>query len=194
MVNAADFKAETLSPGAWFTIFGQNLGSAGQWSSPNTLTLGGAAVSVCGTPAAISYNSGPQINALTPDGVAGQTSCPIVVTVNGLASQAVKVNIAAGVMELFGFTSMVGALPIVTHADYSLVGPVSASLTPARPDETLIAWGTGDCTTPLITVGAAGAKVIFSGRAGPGLCQINFAVPEGLSWANPLKISTSTVS
>jgi uncharacterized protein (TIGR03437 family) len=203
VVNAADFKVETLSPGAWFSIFGQNLGSAGQWSSPNTLTLGGAAVSVCGTPAAISYNSGPlvtngttswQLNALMPDGVAGQTSCSVVVTVNGLPSQSVKVNIGSGVMELFGFTSTAGSLPIVTHADYSLVGPVSASLTPAQPNETLIAWGTGDCANPVITVGTATAQVIFSGRVGPGLCQINFAVPSGLSGANPLKISTSTVS
>jgi uncharacterized protein (TIGR03437 family) len=203
VVNGADFKAETLSPGAWLTIFGQNLGTAGQWSNSNTFTLGGAAVSVCGTPAAISYNSGPlvtngvvgwQLNALTPDGVAGQTSCPVVVTLGGLTSQTVKVGIGPGVMELFGFTCSAGWLPIVTHADYSLVGPASAGLTPAQRDETVIAWGTGDCAIPVITAGGASASVAFSGLVGPGLCQINFAVPNGLSGANPLRISTSTVS
>ena len=202
VVNAADFKPETLSPGAWFTIFGQNLGSAGQWSNSNALTLGGAAVSVCGSPAVISYNSGPlvtngttswQLNALTPDGVAGQTSCPVVATVNSLTSEAVKVNIGPGVMELFGFASTAGWLPIVTHSDYSLVGPVTAGLTPARPGETVIAWGTGDCAIPAVAVGSAGASVAFSGRVSPGLCQINFVVPNGLTGANPLTISSSTV-
>ena len=96
VVNGADFKAEALSAGAWISIFGQNLGQAATWTSANTVTLGGASVSVCDLPAALSYNSGPvttngstswQLNALVPDGVAGKTSCPVVVTLAGLASQ-----------------------------------------------------------------------------------------------------------
>ena len=92
IVNAADLKVEPLPPDTWFTIFGQNLGAAAQWTTPNTLTLGGASVTVCGTPAAISYNSGPvitngvagsQLNALMPDAVAAQASCAVVVTVDG---------------------------------------------------------------------------------------------------------------
>ncbi|MBI3695503.1 MAG: hypothetical protein HY238_11785 [Acidobacteria bacterium] len=39
IVNAASFQVEPLSPGAWFTIFGQNLGAAGQWADPSTTTL-----------------------------------------------------------------------------------------------------------------------------------------------------------
>jgi uncharacterized protein (TIGR03437 family) len=203
VVNGADFKTEPFSPGAWLTLFGQNFGSAAQWTSSDTRTLGGAAVSVCGLQAAISYNSGPlsvnglvvwQLNVLMPDGVAGQTSCPVAVTVGGQTSPVVKVNVAPGVMELFGFTSAAGPLPIVTHSDYSLVGPASAGLTAARPGETLIAWGTGDCTAPAIAVGRTSPGVTFSGRVAPGLCQINFTVPDGLTGANPLTMSTSTVS
>ena len=203
VVNAADFRVEPLSPGAWFSIFGQNLGSAGQWTSADTFTLGGASVSVCGVPAQISYNSGPvnsdgntywQINALMPNGVAGQTSCAVVVSVGANDSRPATVTIAPGVMELFQFTSAVGTLPIVTHADYSLIGPASAGLIPAQPGEIVVAWGTGDCAAPLITLGGLSAGLVFSGRTGPGLCQINFTLPGGLTGANPLAISTSRVS
>src|SRR5262249_48306750 len=61
IVNAADFQPEPLSPGAWLTIFGQNFGSAAQWTGPGTLSLGGASVTICGMPAVLSYNSGPVI-------------------------------------------------------------------------------------------------------------------------------------
>jgi uncharacterized protein (TIGR03437 family) len=200
VVNAADFQVEALSPGAWFTVFGENLGAAGQWSGPSTTTVGGASVAVCTLPATISYNSGPltangstswQLNTLVPDGVAGQTSCPVVVTVDGLASQPTTVAIQAGVMELFGFTSTVGPLPIVTHANYSLVGPTGAGLTPAKPGEAVIAWGTGDCSTPGVTVAGAIAAVSFSGRVSPGLCQINFVVPNSAAGSSQLGLSTS---
>ena len=201
IVNGANFQAEALSPGAWFTITGQNLGSAAQWTSPNTVTLGDASVSVCGVPAVLSYNSGPvvtngtagwQLNALVPAGVAGQSSCPVIVTVDGVASPPVNASIKAGIMESFVFTSASGALPIVTHSDYSLVGPSSAGLNPAKPGEEVIAWGTGDCTLPSVTVGTTKATVPFSGQVAAGLCQINFSVPEGLSGSNPLQISSST--
>jgi uncharacterized protein (TIGR03437 family) len=200
VVNGADFQVEPLGPGTWFTIFGQSFGQAGQWANPNTFTLGGASVSVCGLSAAVSYNSGPvttsgvtgwQLNALMPDAVAGQTSCPVVVTVGGQTSQAVTINIASGIMELFGFPSSAGSLPIITHPDYSLVGPNSAGLIPAKPGETVIAWGTGDCSIPSLTAGGESAAVVFSGRVSPGLCQLNFAVPSGLSGENQLRISTS---
>lgn len=200
VVNGADFKAEPLSPGAWFTIFGQNLGQAGQWATPNTFRLGGATVSVCGSPAVISYSSGPlttngatgwQLNALMPDAVAAQTTCPVVVTVDGQTSQPAMVSIANGIMELFGFTSSVGPLPIITHADSSLVGPNSAGLVPAGPGETVVAWGTGDCSSPTLTAGGERAAVTFSGRVAPGLCQLNFVVPTALRGSNQLTVSTS---
>jgi uncharacterized protein (TIGR03437 family) len=200
IVNAADLKVEALPPDTWFTIFGQNLGSAAQWTNANTFTLGGASVTVCGMPAAVSYDSGPvagsgttnwQLNALTPDGVTGQTSCPVVVTVNGQASTPVNVNIAGGILELFSFASSGGSLPLITHADYSLVGPSSAGLIPARPGEAVAAWGTGDCVNPAITVNGSVAPLVYSGSAQAGVCQLNFLVPAGPSGNSQLKISTS---
>ncbi len=200
IVNAADLKVEALPAGTWFTIYGQNLGNAAQWTNANTFTLGGASVTVCGMPAVVSYNSGPvasngvtgwQLNALTPDGVAGQTSCPVVVTVDGQTSTPVSVNIASGIMELFSFASNGGSLPEITHANYSLVGPGSAGLIPAQPGEEVIAWGTGDCSSPSITVNGNVATVLSSARVEAGLCQLNFLVPSGASGDSQLKISTS---
>ena len=43
---------------------------------------------------------------------------------------------------------------IITHADYTLAGPAAAGMVPAKPGETVIAWGTGDCSTPVVTVAA----------------------------------------
>src|SRR5580658_8232933 len=94
-------------------------------------------------------------------------------------------------MELFVFAASSGALPIVTHANYSLVGPASSGLNPAMPGEPLIAWGTGDCTLPAMTVGNANAAVFFAGQVVAGLCQTNFYVPSGLSGPAQLLISTS---
>ncbi len=200
IVSGTNFNIEAIPPGMWFTIFGENLGSAGTWTSENTVKLGGATVSVCSLPAVISYNSGPiiadgtvrwQLNILMPDGVAGKTSCPITVTVEDQPSATATVNIASGIMELFGFNSAAGRLPIVTHSDYRLVGPASVALTPAKAGELLIGWGTGDCGLPRVTVGGVRSSVIFSGRVALGLCQINFYVPEGLSGANSVQISSS---
>jgi uncharacterized protein (TIGR03437 family) len=200
IVSAADLTVEPLTPGSWFTIFGQNLGNAAQWTNPSTLTLGGAGITVCGTPATISYNSGPvvgnfatswQVNALTPESVAGQTSCPVVVTVNGQASPPVTVSIGSGILELFTFASSGGSLPVITHSDYSLVGPGSAGLTPAKPGETVIAWGTGNCVSPAITVDGASAPVLYSGMVEAGLCQVNFQVASQARGQSQLRLSTS---
>jgi uncharacterized protein (TIGR03437 family) len=165
--------------------FGKNLGSAAR----------SASVSVCGTPAPSRCSwlpvQGSQINALMPDSVAGQTSCSVVVTVDGQASPAVPVSIASRVMELFNFLSSAGFLAVITHADYSLVGPRSAGLIPARTGETVIAWGTGDCSNATVTVGGEAASVIFCGRVEAGLRQLNFQVPAGSSGEDQSKISTS---
>jgi len=206
VVNGADFKSEPISPGAWISILGQNLGQTATAAFANTYTLGRASVFICGISTILSYNSGPvttngstswQLNALMPAGVAGRTSCPVTVTVTdqsftqGQTSQPASVAIASGVMELFQFTSSAGSLPIITHADYSLVGPATAGLTPAKPKETVIAWGTGDCSTAGLTVGGTSAAVAFSGQVEPGLCQVNFIVPNSPTGSNQLKVSTS---
>ena len=48
VVNAADFKSEAFSPGAWISLFGQNLGQAEAAATASQTTLGGASVSIFG--------------------------------------------------------------------------------------------------------------------------------------------------
>jgi hypothetical protein len=67
----------------------------------------------------------------------------------------------------------------------------SAGLAPAQPGEEVVAWGTGDCSTPTVMAGGKTANVIFSGRVEAGLCQVNFLIPSGVSGENQLTISTS---
>jgi uncharacterized protein (TIGR03437 family) len=201
VVNAADFNVEPMSAATWITIFGFDLGNYEEWSSANTVSLGGASVAVCNIPAIMSYNSGPartpdgstrwQINALLPDGVAGRTSCGVVVNVNGVATPPTTIQIAPGKMNLFVSQSAAGQLPIVTHTDYTMVGPDAAQLVPAKPGETVVGWGTGDCGTSAITVGGTRANVVFSGLVGPGLCQVNFIVPDQLSGSTSVVLSSS---
>jgi hypothetical protein len=42
---------------------------------------------------------------------------------------------------------------------------------PAQVGETVIGWGTGDCSSPTVTVSGRAASVIFPGRVEAGLCQ-----------------------
>jgi uncharacterized protein (TIGR03437 family) len=97
-------------------------------------------------------------------------------------------------MELFGFVAGGITTPLITHADYSLVGPSSAGLVPAARGEQVIGWGTGDCSTPAVTVAGAMGVVTFSGRVEPGLCQLNFTVPSTATGVSELKISSSSES
>jgi uncharacterized protein (TIGR03437 family) len=118
-----------------------------------------------------------------------------VVTVNSQVSNPLNVAIASNILELFQFTSSVGMLPVVTHTDYSLVGPTNAGLTPAKPNETVTLWATGDCSTPAIILSSSSAEVTFSGRVAPGLCQINLVVPGVAPPGNdPLTVSSSPSS
>ena len=190
-----------ISAGSWISIYGDNLGVAGTWSSATSTVTGGASVSICGLPAVIDYNSGPitvggqalwQLNALIPDGAAGQQSCAVTVTVSGLTPAPATITIAPGILDLFSFTEVSGQLPVVTHADYSLVGPATSGFKPAQRGETVIAWGTGDCSSPSLTVGGVRVSVAFSGRVEAGLCQTNFAVPSSAS--GPVVLKTSSAS
>lgn len=201
VLGGADYRTSSVGPGSWFVIYGDNFGQAGIWTSATTTTLGGASVTVCGVPAVMYYNSGPvvaggslfwQLNVLMPDVAAGRTSCPVVVTVNGKVSAAINVPVADKSLRLFSFIGGDGtSLPIVTHADYSLVGPPSAGLIPATSGESIIGWGTGDCTGAGVTVGTSPSVVQFSGRVAAGLCQINFVVPGGIKGGVPLALSSS---
>jgi uncharacterized protein (TIGR03437 family) len=200
VVHGGSFLRVPLAPGTWFSVLGANLGTKATASDANTFQLGGASITVCGFPAILNYNSGAtqsapdvsswQINALMPNGVFGHESCPVVVTVSGQQTAPYSVSITDESLELFQFVAPASGsapalvLPVVTHADYSLVGPLAYStqalhLTPAKAGEIVILWGTGckATTNAAVSINGTPAQLLFAGITGLGLCQLNIVVP-----------------
>ena len=147
--------------------------------------------------AATSSCAGDQINVLTPlDDTVGPVQ--IVVAVGGVSSAPFTVNMrgAAPAFPLVPATQY----SLATHADNSLVGPVSLSapgypFTPARPNETISFYGFGfglpsaglasgsaaqSGTLPAlpgIQIGGLPASVTYAGVVSPGLYLFNVVVP-----------------
>jgi uncharacterized protein (TIGR03437 family) len=178
-----------LASGTWISIFGTNLSaSTYAWETSDFVngllptSLQGVSVAINGVAAYVAYISPTQINLLAPDD-------PTIGTVQVQVTAARQNSNTFGTPKtLFApafFTQGAGAYVAALHADYS---PVSAS-SPAKPDETILLYGTGFGPTtqatppPLanpvqIKIGGIAATVTFAGLAGPGLYQFNVTVPN----------------
>jgi uncharacterized protein (TIGR03437 family) len=115
---------------------------------------------------------------------------------------------APSLLHLTGSNSI-----LATHADYSLIGPVSRSVpgypfSPAQPGETIILWGAGFGLPavpllngsssqsgtlpgkPEIQIGGVDGTVTFAGLVSPGLYQINVTLPtSAANGDNPVTCS-----
>lgn len=211
--------APDLAQNTWIEISGKNLVSANTpvggviWSSapefainrmPTQLGNASIQVMVNGVPAYMyfycSSASGcvnDQINVLTP---LDDTTGPVQITVDtGIYSASFTANLRAVApsFPLYG-----GKYIVATHADNTLVGPVSLSapgylITPVKRDETIVMYAfgfglpqsslasgasyqTGTLPVlPVCKVGGTNATVVFAGVIGPGLYQLNLKVPAG---------------
>jgi uncharacterized protein (TIGR03437 family) len=143
------------APGAWISIYGNNLSNTTQtWSpqlgQPLPVTLGGVTVNISGALAPLSYVSPTLINALVPAAVAqGQTL--IVVTNQGLAGDPYQVQTAQFLPAVYS-NSIAGVSPprfYVTAVDPvtgQLLGKVAADprvSRPARPGDTIDLYALG---------------------------------------------------
>jgi uncharacterized protein (TIGR03437 family) len=178
-----------LASGTWISIFGTNLSaSTYTWQTSDFVngllptSLQGVSVAINGVAAYVAYISPTQINLLAPDD-------PTIGTVQVQVTAARQnSNTLSSPKTLFApafFTLGAGAYVAALHADYSLV---SAS-NPAKPNETILLYGTGfGPTTPptpaplanpvQIKIGGIAATVTFAGLVGPGLYQFNVMVPS----------------
>ena len=172
---------------------------------PLPAELGGARVYVDGVPAGLFYVSPAQINFQMPVG-AGIGNVSIVVVNDGKVSQHLQAVVQEQVPRLFTFSLNGELLPVVTHADGSVVTPES----PAKAGEILVAFLTGVAITPQpadgeaasadpisytvepaeVTVGGASATTLFSGATAGfvGLIQINFQLPTTLPAGSRLEL------
>ncbi|HWE00316.1 MAG TPA: hypothetical protein VG345_14800, partial [Bryobacteraceae bacterium] len=188
-----------IAQGSIFVVYGSNLGPSTISIAPSLplptalsgtsiqITVGGATVT-----APMVYTLNTQIAAVLP------SNTPI-----GSGSLTVTYNNASGstpiqvVKSNFGISTLnqTGTGPaVVTFGDYS----VASGTKSAKTGDTLILWGTGlgpisgddaaaptpsDLGTPVsVFVGGVQANVVYRGRsAEPGLDQINFTVPPGVT-------------
>ena len=193
VVNAASFQAG-VAPGAWVSIFGQNLAAASHaLGSPDLVngnlptTLSGVSVQVDNQPAFLQYVSPSQINVQAPaDSNTGFVR--VTVTNSGGTSDALTVNLQSMQPAFFTSQNYVAAV----RAD----GTIINAATPAKSGDVLQLYGTGfgptnPAVTPgavfqgsfplaatvMVTIGGAVANVAYAGLVGAGLCQINVTVP-----------------
>jgi uncharacterized protein (TIGR03437 family) len=203
VVSGASFSARApISTGSWVAIFGTGLSPTGDsrpWNPATEVvngklpvTLDGTSVTVNGTPAAVAFIQPSQVNIQAPNDPAVGPVQVIVNTANG-ATGSFTVNYATFSPGLFPST-----LPYIVaqHADNSYV----TTVTPAKPGETIILWGTGfgPANPPVpagqvflganplanavsVTIGGQPATVVFSGVVGAGLVQINIQVPSSIN-------------
>jgi uncharacterized protein (TIGR03437 family) len=189
VVSAASFQPG-LASGTWMSIFGTNLSaSTYTWQNSDFVngllptSLQGVSVTINGVAAYVAYISPTQINLLAPDDA---TIGTVQVQVTAARQNSNTLSTPKTLFAPAFFTLGAGAYVAALHADYS---PVGAPGQPAKPNETILLYGTGFGPTtgatpaPLanpvqIKIGGVAATVAFAGLAGPGLYQFNVTVPN----------------
>jgi uncharacterized protein (TIGR03437 family) len=215
VMNAADYRA-AIAPYTWISITGTNLSSTARaWGDADFVSgqlptqLDGVRVWVEGWPAAISYISPTQINALVvhrwdsdPGSLSGNV--PVEVTTSQGRSDPLPVARNGCSPGLFRLNVEGGKWVVANAPDGTLIGQpgLIPGLTtrPARPGDVLAGYATGlgptNPATPagiLVSAPAVLAKDTYlntswgrvspawAGLIGPGLYQLNFVVPTDAS-------------
>ena len=209
IVNAASYAAGA-APNTWITISGANLSTTTRiWTGAEVASgrlptaLDGVSVTINGKAAYMEYISPTQLNLIAP---ADDTRGPVEVkvTANGVTSDPITVNLDALLPGLFTFD---GKYLAAAHADNSLLGKsglfasAPTLTTAAKPEETIVMYGTGfGPTSPAIpagqltdqlasisgdvaaTIGGVSASLSFAGLVPPyaQLYQFNIKVPDSL--------------
>ncbi len=206
IVDGATFASTTGAPSTYMSIFGANLANTStDWGSAfvngNAPTsLGGASVTVNGTPAYIAYASPGQLNIVTPAISATGSGIPVVVTLGAQQSVAFNITLQSTAPYLFfwplaspnntKYLVAQHANPTSDVGNMGLFPNNSPAATPAKPGETIVLYGTGfGATTPMVTpgtlttvannlvtlptatVGGIPATVQFAGLAN-GFCEL----------------------
>ncbi|HLX45239.1 MAG TPA: IPT/TIG domain-containing protein [Bryobacteraceae bacterium] len=194
VVSAASFQAG-IAPGAWTSIFGQNLAAttlslmaADLVNSTMPTSLGGVSVSIDGKPAFVDYVSPTLINVQAPaDGNTG--SVAVTVTNASGTSDAATATLAAMQPAFFASNGYVAAV--------SSSGEVISPSTPAKVGDQISLYGNGfGATSPsvapglvletaaaltnsvVITIGGVQVVTSFAGLSSTGLYQLNVIVPN----------------
>jgi uncharacterized protein (TIGR03437 family) len=190
-----------IAQGSIFVLYGSDMGPTTLiqppgYPLPSTAGLGGTVVTITvnGTTvtAPLVYSWTSQVAGVLPSNTPLGTGT-VTVTFNGTSSLSFPITV---VQSNFGIsTDPTGLYAAVTYANNQFVAQSNA----APPGTELVLWGTGlgpitssDAVVPTtnvsaslsiqVWVGGVQAKIAYRGRSGePGLDQINFFVPAGVS-------------
>jgi uncharacterized protein (TIGR03437 family) len=207
VINGASLTAgQAVAPGSLVAIFGTGLASSllGADTVPLSTSLGNTSVTFNGIPAALYFVSPLQVNAQVPWNATPDSSgnVAVVVTAPGGASKAVATPLAGLSPGIFTIPPG-GGYAIAINADGSLAAPGGAipgiATHPAKVGDTLVVLASGlgavdspvangaasldrlrnTLTVPVVLIGSASAKVVFSGLTPqfPGINQLNVVVP-----------------
>ncbi len=162
VVNAATFAATPLVAGSLATVMGSNLSGANVSAAFN------------GAAATLLYTSASQINLQVPAGLGSDTAANLVVTVNGVSSAPVTVQLAPAWPAIFA------------HGVLNQDNQVNSAADPAPAGSILQIFATGIPAGATVTaqIGSqAGLTPLYSGPAPSltGVQQVNVAVPSGLT-------------
>lgn len=192
------------APGAWVTLFGNNLAPASRtWQAADFVnnrlpeSLEGVSVRINNRPASVYYVSPKQINALVADDV-GTGRVQAVITNSSGVSDPVTVEVQD---FMPGFFQLAQDYVVAVRSDGAYIGPAglleNVNTVPAQPGDQVLLFGTGfGSSSPQPTPGEAFqgafplanpvtirvdttvANVSFSGLVSPGLYQFNLAIPD----------------
>jgi uncharacterized protein (TIGR03437 family) len=190
-----------IAPGEFLTMYGTGFGTQTLFAPkfPLLTTLGQVQVTVNNIPAPVYavVPAGPYIDAIVPFGVTGSTAT-IVVSVNGVKSNAVQLPLAATAPGVFSVPSGGIAEGAIRHLD----GTIANAASPAARDEVVSVYVGGlGAVTPSVGDGVATpttafyninspvniyvggqlvTNVVFAGLVPTlaGLYQLNIQIPE----------------
>jgi uncharacterized protein (TIGR03437 family) len=216
VVNAATFASSVMAPGSIATLYGNfGFASPAQASGvPLPTSLTGLSVQFQSgnltIDAPLFYASPQQINLQIPWELAGQSSANIQPFLNGTAGATYSLALTSFSPGIFVTGSFPFQFPAIVNSSGQLVGTATAGevleiyctgLGPVTNQPTTGSAASSTIlsetvTTPTVTIGGVGAKVLFSGLA-PGTVgeyQVDIQVPSGITpGPEPLVLSIGGV-
>lgn len=211
ILNAASYMSSKLPGGAIaqgsiFVVFGARMGPAAiaQAGFPLPSTLAGTNVRVTSGGQTLDcplvYTLASQLAAILPSNTP-VGNATLTVTFNGQTSAPRSFRVVNASFGTFSLNQAGSGPGVITNFESATSQPVNTALRSARPNQTLILYGTGlgplpagnadNTAAPAVQIGAANvelyvggrrANVAYAGRAPgfAGLDQINFTVPAGV--------------